>query len=176
MSCSKRAKVSHRHAFHSRCQFSYDVALDAEAAVVPIVTGAFIALEALFIAVPNFIGAQIDNVLAAVLSPRLFLLTEEKTGDAAKARASLLSTAAKKLPAKSIFPAIIRQHAAITGTEKQVYSPERSRIDAIALMFIPVRLAIHRPSRRADSSSASRQVSRHRGQLSLHLQIVLVRI
>lgn len=70
--------------------------------------------------IPTFIGAQVDKVFSAALSPEILSLSEEKHGAAAKARAVLLSTAAKKLPAKSLYPAIIRLHASLDGSSKEV--------------------------------------------------------
>lgn len=46
-------------------------------------------------------------------------LSEVKGSPPAKARAALLSTAAKKLPAKTIYPAIVRLHASLDGTQRE---------------------------------------------------------
>lgn len=70
--------------------------------------------------IPTFIGAQVDKVFGAALSPEILSLSEEKHGAASKARALLLSTAAKKLPAKTLYPAIIRLHASLDGAAKEV--------------------------------------------------------
>lgn len=50
-------------------------------------------------------------------------LTAIKDSPAAKARAALLSTASKKLPAKTVYPAIIRLHAGLDGETKEVRFP-----------------------------------------------------
>lgn len=94
----------------------------------PVTSRAFEVIEGLFVAVPGFIGSQIDNVLTAVLSPEVALLAEDKHSDGFAARASLLSTAAKKLPAKTMFPAIIRQYSSIDGTQAQVSSGRLSSL------------------------------------------------
>lgn len=70
--------------------------------------------------IPTFIGGQVDKVFSAALSPEILSLSEEKHSAASKARALLLSTAAKKLPAKTLYPAIIRLHASLDGASKQV--------------------------------------------------------
>ena len=87
-----------------------------------IVSTAFEILEGLFTSIPTFIGAQLDKVFEAALSADILSLTEAKDGVAAKARAQLLSTAAKKLPAKTLYPAIIRLHASLDGTAAEVRS------------------------------------------------------
>lgn len=83
-----------------------------------IVTAAFETIEGLFSSIPTFIGAQVDRVFEAALSSDILSLSENK--DASKARALLLSTAAKRLPAKTLYPAIIRLHASLDGTSKEV--------------------------------------------------------
>ncbi|GAA5888324.1 hypothetical protein JCM6882_008581 [Rhodosporidiobolus microsporus] len=87
-------------------------------AVIDLVTGAYATLEGLFSSVPTFIGGQLDKVFTASLSPAVMSLSEDKTSAPSKARAALLSTAARKLPAKTLYPAIVRLHASIDGTER----------------------------------------------------------
>lgn len=70
--------------------------------------------------IPTFIGGQADKVFSAALSPEILSLSEVKHSGASKARVILLSTAAKKLPAKTLYPAIIRLHASLDGTSKEV--------------------------------------------------------
>ncbi|GAA5933796.1 hypothetical protein JCM3775_000286 [Rhodotorula graminis] len=84
-----------------------------------LISGAYSTLEGLFSSVPTFIGGQLDKVFAAALSPELMSLSRVKGASAAKARAALLSTAAKKLPAKALYPAIIRLHASLDGKERE---------------------------------------------------------
>lgn len=84
------------------------------------VTAAFEILEGLFTSIPSFIGGQLDNVFSAALSPEILSLTIDKESKSARARASLLSTASKKLPAKTVYPAIIRLHAKLDGESKEV--------------------------------------------------------
>ncbi|GAA5827854.1 hypothetical protein JCM11251_007703 [Rhodosporidiobolus azoricus] len=86
--------------------------------VVDLVTGAYSTLEGLFSSVPTFIGSQLDRVFSASLSPEVMALSEDKSSAPAKARAALLSTAARKLPAKTLYPAIVRLHASLDGTER----------------------------------------------------------
>ncbi|BGP43235.1 snoRNA-binding rRNA-processing protein utp10 [Rhodotorula kratochvilovae] len=88
-------------------------------AVSALISGAYATLEGLFSSVPTFIGAQLDKVFSAALSPELMSLSRTKGASAVKARAALLSTAAKKLPAKTLYPAIIRLHASLDGTERE---------------------------------------------------------
>lgn len=85
-----------------------------------IVCSAFEILEGLFTSIPTFIGSQLDKVLEACLSTDILSLTELFEGPASKARAALLSTAAKKVPAKSLYPSIIRLHASVDLTTKEV--------------------------------------------------------
>jgi len=47
-------------------------------------------------------------------------LSSGKSGAVPKARAALLSTAARKLPAKTLYPAIIRLHASLDGNARAV--------------------------------------------------------
>ncbi|GAA5839039.1 hypothetical protein JCM9279_002573 [Rhodotorula babjevae] len=84
-----------------------------------LISGAYSTLEGLFSSVPTFIGGQLDKVFAAALSPELMSLSRVKGASATKARAALLSTAAKKLPAKALYPAIIRLHASLDGKERE---------------------------------------------------------
>ncbi|GAA6009387.1 snoRNA-binding rRNA-processing protein UTP10 [Rhodotorula paludigena] len=86
-------------------------------AVTALVSGAYATLEGLFSSVPTFIGAQLDKVFSAALSPELMSLSAQGAS-IAKSRAALLSTAAKKLPAKTLYPAIIRLHASLSGNER----------------------------------------------------------
>ncbi|GAA6036252.1 hypothetical protein JCM8097_006859 [Rhodosporidiobolus ruineniae] len=87
-------------------------------AVTDLITGAYSTLEGLFSSVPTFVGNQLDKVFSASLSPDVMALSDIKGTAAAKARASLLSTTAKKLPAKTLYPAIVRLHASLSGTER----------------------------------------------------------
>ncbi|GAA5959351.1 hypothetical protein JCM21900_000701 [Sporobolomyces salmonicolor] len=87
--------------------------------VVDLAVGAFETLEGLFSSVPTFIGAQLDKVFAAALSSDIMAMSAGKSGAVPKARAALLSTAAKKLPAKTLYPAIIRLHASLDGTVRE---------------------------------------------------------
>ncbi|ORY85937.1 U3 small nucleolar RNA-associated protein 10 [Leucosporidium creatinivorum] len=96
-----------------------DEAQDPFSAAANVVTASFQVIEGLFMSIPTFIGAQVDKVFSAALSPEILSLSEEKHGAAAKARAVLLSTAAKKLPAKALYPAIIRLHASLDGASKE---------------------------------------------------------
>ncbi|GAA5867626.1 hypothetical protein JCM8547_001319 [Rhodosporidiobolus lusitaniae] len=88
-------------------------------AVIDLVTGAYSTLEGLFASVPTFIGGQLDKVFSASLSPDVMALSEVKGSRPSKARAGLLSTAAKKLPAKTLYPAIVRLHASLDGTQRE---------------------------------------------------------
>ncbi|GAA5903947.1 hypothetical protein JCM5296_002463 [Sporobolomyces johnsonii] len=88
-------------------------------AVADLAVGAFETLEGLFSSVPTFIGAQLDKVFAAALSTDIMAMSAGKSGAVPKARAALLSTAAKKLPAKTLYPAIIRLHASLDGTVRE---------------------------------------------------------
>jgi hypothetical protein len=90
------------------------------AATPSIVIAAFEMVEGLFSSIPTFIGAQVDKVFDAALSADILTLTEIKDSPATKARALLLSTAAKRLPAKTLYPAIIRLHASLDGAAKEV--------------------------------------------------------
>ncbi|BGP11136.1 snoRNA-binding rRNA-processing protein utp10 [Rhodotorula toruloides] len=87
-------------------------------AAVSLVTGAYDTLEGLFSSVPSFVGGQLDKVFSAALSTDVMALSTIKGSAAAKSRAALLSTAAKKLPAKTLYPAIIRLHASLSATER----------------------------------------------------------
>ncbi|GAA5862132.1 hypothetical protein JCM3774_006186 [Rhodotorula dairenensis] len=87
--------------------------------VATIVSGAYETLEGLFVSVPAFIGAQLDKIFSAALSTEVMALSAHRGAQVAKARATLLSTAAKKLPAKTLFPAIIRLHASLSGEERE---------------------------------------------------------
>ncbi|GAA5903331.1 snoRNA-binding rRNA-processing protein UTP10 [Sporobolomyces salmoneus] len=87
-------------------------------AVTDLVVGAFETLEGLFTSVPVFIGGQLDKVFSASLSSDIMALSSGKTGAVPKARAALLSTAARKLPAKTLYPAIIRLHASLDGNAR----------------------------------------------------------
>lgn len=89
-------------------------------AVTGLVVGAFETLEGLFTSVPVFIGGQLDKVFAAALSKDIMALSSGKSGAIPKARAALLSTAARKLPAKTLYPAIIRLHASLDGKSRTV--------------------------------------------------------
>jgi hypothetical protein len=91
-------------------------------AVTDLVVGAFSTLEGLFSSVPVFIGGQLDKVFTAALSSDIMALSSGKTGPVPKARALLLSTAARKLPAKTLYPAIIRLHASLDGKSRAVSS------------------------------------------------------
>ncbi|SDA02509.1 BZ3501_MvSof-1269-A2-R1_Chr12-3g03653 [Microbotryum saponariae] len=73
----------------------------------------FETLEGLFSSIPNFIGAHTDKVLQLTLSPDVLVLAGTKGTAVSKARAALLSTAAKRLPAKVLYPSIIRMHASL---------------------------------------------------------------
>jgi U3 small nucleolar RNA-associated protein 10 len=95
-------------------------ALDSGSDSRNIVALSFQIIEGLFTSIPTFIGTQLDNVFSACLSTELLGLTASKEGPAAKARASLLSAASKKLPAKTIYPAIIRLHASLDESIKEV--------------------------------------------------------
>ena len=90
-----------------------DEARDVAGATVALVAGAFAVLEGLFVSIPTFIGANLDKVFEAALSEDIIELTKE--GPAARARGSLLSTAAKRVPAKTLYPAIIRLHATLAA-------------------------------------------------------------
>lgn len=85
-----------------------------------IVISAFDILQGLFTSIPTFIGSQLDKVFDAALSLDILSLTEDKESAPAKARAHLLSTAAKKIPAKTLYPAVIRLHASLDGKAKEV--------------------------------------------------------
>ncbi|GAA5877943.1 hypothetical protein JCM16303_002787 [Sporobolomyces ruberrimus] len=87
-------------------------------AVTDLVVGSFEALEGLFSSVPVFIGGQLDKVFTAALSGDIMALSSGKSGAVPKARAALLSTAARKLPAKTLYPAIIRLHASLDGQSR----------------------------------------------------------
>ncbi|GAA5842726.1 hypothetical protein JCM3766R1_005764 [Sporobolomyces carnicolor] len=87
-------------------------------AVTGLVVGAFETLEGLFTSVPVFIGGQLDKVFAAALSKDIMALSSGKSGAIPKARAALLSTAARRLPAKTLYPAIIRLHASLDGKSR----------------------------------------------------------
>lgn len=87
-----------------------------------IVISAFEILQGLFTSIPTFIGGQLDKVFDAALSIDILSLTEDKESGPAKARAHLLSTAAKKIPAKTLYPAVIRLHASLDGVSKEVSS------------------------------------------------------
>ncbi|GAA6007531.1 hypothetical protein JCM11491_004197 [Sporobolomyces phaffii] len=87
-------------------------------AVTDLAVGAFETLEGLFSSVPVFIGGQLDKVFAAALSSDIMVLSSGKSGAVPKARAALLSTAARKLPAKTLYPAIIRLHASLDGKSR----------------------------------------------------------
>ncbi|BGP27409.1 U3 small nucleolar RNA-associated protein 10 [Rhodotorula toruloides] len=87
-------------------------------AVISLVTGAYDTLEGLFSSVPSFVGGQLDKVFSAALSTDIMALSTLKGSAAAKSRAALLSTAAKKLPAKTLYPAIIRLHASLSPSER----------------------------------------------------------
>ena len=89
-------------------------------AVADLAVGAFQTLEGLFSSVPTFIGGQLDKVFTAALSSDIMSLSSGKSGAVPKARASLLSTAARKLPAKTLYPAIIRLHASLDGNARAV--------------------------------------------------------
>lgn len=88
-------------------------------AATALISGAYSTLEGLFSSVPTFIGGQLDKVFSAALSPELMSLSHVKGASAAKARAALLSAAAKKLPAKTLYPAIIRLHASLDGKQRE---------------------------------------------------------
>ncbi|KAK4702660.1 U3 small nucleolar RNA-associated protein 10, partial [Phenoliferia sp. Uapishka_3] len=92
-----------------------DVANASEA----IVTTSFQILEGIFMSIPTFVGSHLDKVFDASLSSDILSLTADKDSAAAKARTLLLSTAAKKLPAKTLYPAVIRLHASLDGTDKE---------------------------------------------------------
>lgn len=72
----------------------------------------------MFVSVPAFIGGQLDKIFSATLSTDIMALSSSSGQAVVKARATLLSTAAKKLPAKTLFPAIIRLHASLGSTER----------------------------------------------------------
>lgn len=57
-------------------------------------------------------------MFSAALSTDIMALSTIKGSAAAKSRAALLSTAAKKLPAKTLYPAIIRLHASLSAVER----------------------------------------------------------
>ncbi|GAA6015436.1 hypothetical protein JCM10207_008593 [Rhodosporidiobolus poonsookiae] len=88
-------------------------------AVTDLAIGAYATLEGLFSSVPTFIGGQLDKVFGAALTPEIMALSGDKTSAVGKARAALLSTAAKKLPAKTLYPAIVRLHASLDGTRRE---------------------------------------------------------
>lgn len=67
---------------------------------------------------PAFIGGQVDKIFKTALSTAVMGLSTSHGPAVAKARATLLSTAAKKLPAKTLFPAIIRLHASLSQDER----------------------------------------------------------
>lgn len=94
--------------------------LDLDSATEAVVTSAFQILEGLFMSIPTFVGAQLDKVFEAALSPEILSLTQDKDASAAKSRALLLSTAAKRIPAKTLYPSIIKLHATLSGTDKEV--------------------------------------------------------
>lgn len=119
--------------------------------------------------IPTFIGAQVDKVFSAALSPEILSLSEEKHGAAAKARAVLLSTAAKKLPAKSLYPAIIRLHASLDGTSKEVSGGSWTKSRARAHRSSSP-AAYPWPSRCLEPRPPSRQDGRHCRELPSHLQ------
>ncbi|GAA6060808.1 hypothetical protein JCM10212_000581 [Sporobolomyces blumeae] len=96
---------------HSQAKAGFD-------AIADLAVGAFETLEGLFSSVPLFIGGQLDKVFSATLSKDIMALSSGKSGAVPKARAALLSTAAKKLPAKTLYPAIIRLHASLDGTSR----------------------------------------------------------
>lgn len=81
--------------------------------------GAYETLEGLFVSVPAFIGGQLDKIFSAALSTDVMALSAHRGAQVTKARATLLSTAAKKLPAKTLFPAIVRLHASLSGRERE---------------------------------------------------------
>ncbi|KAI5481102.1 U3 small nucleolar RNA-associated protein 10 [Pseudohyphozyma bogoriensis] len=83
-----------------------------------LVSAAYSILEGLFTSIPTFIGAQLDKVFTAVLSPE-FVGLSLYSASSGKARASLLSTAAKKIPAKTLYPAIVRLHAGLDLSRKE---------------------------------------------------------
>lgn len=64
-------------------------------------------------------------------------LTSIKDSAAAKARAALLSTASRKLPAKTVYPAIIRLHEKLDGERKEVsnLTPRRDRQLTLTSLF-----------------------------------------
>lgn len=92
---------------------------DPATASPSVVASAFRILEALFASIPTFIGTQLDTVLKAILSSEVIHLTLNDV-HSAKARIMLLSTSAKRLPAKTLYPSIIRLHATLELTEKTV--------------------------------------------------------
>ncbi|KAK4052295.1 snoRNA-binding rRNA-processing protein utp10 [Microbotryomycetes sp. JL221] len=92
-------------------------------------SGALQVLEGLFSSVPTFIGTQLDNVLVALVSDNVIELTSDKLTISAKARASLISTAAKKLPSKTLFPAIVRLYDSIGDSEQ---APLLSLLDILS--------------------------------------------
>ncbi|KAK4048437.1 snoRNA-binding rRNA-processing protein utp10 [Microbotryomycetes sp. JL201] len=73
-------------------------------------------LEGLLSSIPTFIGGQLDKIFAALVSDEL--VDKGAAGPVSKARASLISTAAKKLPSKTLFSAIVRLHASIDESEQ----------------------------------------------------------
>ncbi|GAA5990412.1 hypothetical protein JCM10908_007359 [Rhodotorula pacifica] len=87
--------------------------------VAAIVSGAYETLEGLFVSVPAFIGGQLDKIFSAALATEVMALSAHKGAQVTKARATLLSTASKKLPAKTLFPAIIRLHGSLSGQERE---------------------------------------------------------
>ncbi|SCV73190.1 BQ2448_7115 [Microbotryum intermedium] len=70
-------------------------------------------LEGLFSSIPTFIGVHADKVFQIALSADVLALAGTKETTASKARVALLSTAAKRLPSKVLYPSIIRIHASL---------------------------------------------------------------
>lgn len=97
----------------------YAQAQAGASSVEAIVAGAYETLEGLFVSVPAFIGGQLDKIFSAALSTDVMALSAHRGAQVTKARATLLSTAAKKLPAKTLFPAIVRLHASLSGRERE---------------------------------------------------------
>ncbi|KAM0756059.1 hypothetical protein T439DRAFT_308506 [Meredithblackwellia eburnea MCA 4105] len=86
-----------------------------EGAEVSLVETAFRVLEGVFTSVPTFVGGQLDKVFQATLSPAI--LSAPQDGPVSKSKAALMSTIAKKLPAKALYPAIVRLFGSQSGDD-----------------------------------------------------------
>ncbi|KAM0786108.1 hypothetical protein ACM66B_006918 [Microbotryomycetes sp. NB124-2] len=75
-------------------------------------------LEGLVSSIPTFIGGNLDKIFAALVSNEIIDAVSADISSVAKARASLISTAAKRLPSKTLFAAIVRLHASLDESDQ----------------------------------------------------------